>query len=104
MVHPMNHIWRISNLHCALSVILLNLYGISIDNCFYPFLSYMIHPTNFLTSVGLSQGHPNYVIFIYIPTSYISYLVLVICILAMYRSTCNCMFTIVRYINNLDSV
>ena len=54
MVHPTNHIWRISNLCCALSVswftlrtifsklviytvILLNLYGISIDTRFYPF-------------------------------------------------------------------
>ena len=49
----------ISNLHCDSSVILLNLYGISIDTHFICFLLYMVHPTKFLTSVGLAQVHPN---------------------------------------------
>ena len=79
MVHPMNHIWRISNLHCALSmlwftlrtifselviyavnflhVISLNLYGISIN---YHFLSYMVRPTKSLASLGLAEVRPNH--------------------------------------------
>ena len=40
-------------------MILLNLYGISIDTHFYPFLSYMVHPTKSLASVGLAQARPN---------------------------------------------
>ena len=58
----MNHIWRISNLHCDSFVILLNLYGISINinvafiRCF---VIHMVHPTKFLTSVGLAQACPN---------------------------------------------
>ena len=47
------------NLHCDSSVILLNLYGISINTRFYPFLLYMVHPTKSLASVGLAQAHPN---------------------------------------------
>ena len=59
MVHPTNHInfsKLYSNLHCDSSVILLNLYGISIDTRFY---SYMVHATKSLTSVGLAQARPN---------------------------------------------
>ena len=46
--------------HCDSSMILLNLYGILIDSRFIRFLSYMIHPTKFLASVGLAQAHPNH--------------------------------------------
>ena len=81
MVHPTNHIWRIGNLHCALSVswftlrtifnkisnlhcdysvILFNLYGISIDTRFYPF--FVVHGLSYesLSSVGLAQARPNH--------------------------------------------
>ena len=58
MVHPTNHISQISNLHCDSSMILLNLYGISVNSRLYPFLSYTVHPTKFLASVGLAQALP----------------------------------------------
>ena len=39
-------------------MILLNLYGISIDNHFYLFLSRMVHPTKSFTSMGLAHSCP----------------------------------------------
>ena len=69
MVHPTNHIWRISNRHYALSVswftlrtifselviyaviLSLNLYGISIDNRFYPF--FVVHGSPYEISGGV---------------------------------------------------
>ena len=57
MVHPTNHIWRVSNLRCDSSVSLLNLYGMTVFICF---LSCMVHPTKSIASVGLAQAWPSY--------------------------------------------
>ena len=59
MVHSTNHIKQISNICCDFSVVLFNLYGISINNRFYPLLLRMVYHTKSFTSVGLARC-PNY--------------------------------------------